>query len=413
MTAAALDKFGREHRFRTRVYLDGPVSNGTLNGSVYIRGGGDPSFGSGLIKGAPAMQDEFGKWAEALKQAGVGEIRGSVTADDALFEGPQLPGSWAWEDIGNYYAAQPTALAVNDNLYRLYLKPGAKDGDPAAVLRTEPAMAGLEFKNLMLTGAKGSGDNGYISNAPGQYLATLRGTVPAGPAEFAIKGSIPDPALFLAKEFAAYLELRGIKVNGGPVKMITEKDYGPLKFVAETEGAPLKEIVFTTNKRSFNFYAETLLRHLALAAGRPGSADSGLEALREFIASNGAVVSELRLADASGLSRLNSVQAGDFSAFLARVSREKYFPAFSDSLVFPGDPEATGHIKKMGVKTKLEKSLRIKSGSLKGVRGYAGYLKTKKGRTLAFTSIINNYSASGAEVDALHEKVLLELVEKY
>ena len=32
------------------------------------------------------------------------------------------------EDIGNYYAAQPTAVAVNDNLYKLYLKPGDKVG---------------------------------------------------------------------------------------------------------------------------------------------------------------------------------------------------------------------------------------------------------------------------------------------
>ena len=53
----------------------------------------------------------------SLKAAGVTEINGSVTADDSLFEGQPLPGSWGWEDIGNYYAAQPTALAMNDNLF--------------------------------------------------------------------------------------------------------------------------------------------------------------------------------------------------------------------------------------------------------------------------------------------------------
>ena len=431
VTAAALETFGPGHKFRTRVYIDGPVSNGTLNGSLYIRGGGDPSFGSNLIKGAPSARDEFGKWSEALKAAGITGIRGSVIADDSLFKGPPLPGSWAWEDIGNYYAAQPTALAVNDNLYRLYFRPGAKPGDPTGVLRTEPKIEGLEFKNMMRTGPKGSGDNGYIFNFPGQYLATLRGTVPLGPEEFAIKGSIPDPALFLARELTAYLQLRGIKVNGPPAKYIAdtslsvtgragkpvritnEKDYGALKFIAETEGAPLKDIVFATNKRSFNLYAEMLLRHLALAGNKPGSADNGLQALRDFMAASGMDVSEVKLADASGLSRLSTVQAGDFTIFLGRVSKKKYFPAYADSLVSPADPDATGHIKKMGMNTKLEKDLKIKSGSLKGVRGYAGYLKTKKGRTLVFTSIINNYSASGAEVDSLHERVLLELMEKY
>ena len=55
----------------------------------------------------------------------------------------------------------------------------------------------------------------------------------------------------------------------------------------------------------------------------------------------------------------------------------------------------------------------LKSGSLNGVRSYTGYLKTKKGRMLAFTSIINNYSAVPSAVDKLHEGLLLELYNNY
>lgn len=413
VTAAALELFGPGHKFRTRVYVDGVVSDGTLAGSLYIRGGGDPSFGSNLIEGAPLAQAEFAKWAEALEAAGINKISGSVIADDSLFEGPALPGSWAWEDIGNYYAAQPTAVAINDNLYKLYLKPGARVGARAEVLRTEPKIEGIEFNNLMRTGPEGSGDNGYIFNFPEHYSATLRGTIPKGPAEFAIKGSIPAPALFLAREFTAYLEMSGISVAGGPARIKDGKDYGALKFVAETEGSPLKDIVAVTNKRSFNLYAEMLLRHLALAKGRPGTADNGLGVLREYMAGNGMDVSELKLADASGLSRLNMVHADDFTVFLGRISKKKFFGAYLASLPYPADPASTGHIRKMGVNTGLEKLLKIKSGSLNGVRGYAGYLTTKKGKLLSFTSILNNYTAPGAEIDRLNEAVLLELIEKY
>jgi D-alanyl-D-alanine carboxypeptidase/D-alanyl-D-alanine-endopeptidase (penicillin-binding protein 4) len=411
VTGAALDILGSETRYKTRVYLDGTVSKGVLNGQVYIRGGGDPSFGSNLIKGAPAVETEFEKWLQALKQAGVNAINGSVTADDSLFNGPPLPGSWAWEDIGNYYAAQPTALAFNDNLYKLYFKPGLRAGASAEVLRTEPNIQGLRFINLMRTGPEGSGDNGYIFNFPEQYAATLRGTVPQGPDEFAIKGAIPDPALFMAQEFTDYLAAHGVKVSVKASKVKVARDYGAARFLAETNGAPLKDIVSATNKRSFNLYAEMLLRHLALAKGEQGTAENGISVMRTYMAENGVDVSELKLADASGLSRLNLVHADNFTVFLNRLSKKKFFGLYLASLVSPADPEATGHIKKLGINTQLEKYLKIKSGSLSGVRGYAGYLTTKKGKLLSFASILNNYTAPAAAIDRLHETVLLELIE--
>jgi D-alanyl-D-alanine carboxypeptidase/D-alanyl-D-alanine-endopeptidase (penicillin-binding protein 4) len=413
VTAAALDVIGPETGFKTRVYLDGAVSKGVLTGTVYVRGGGDPSFGSQLIKGAPAIEAEFAKWAQALRASGVTGIKGSVTADDFLFEGQPLPGSWPWEDVGNYYAAQPSALSFNDSLYRLYFKPGLKEGAPADILRTEPAISGMNFTNFVKTGAEGSGDNGYIFNFPGQYSAVVRGTVPMGPDEFSIKGAIPDPALFTAQAFTDYLTAHGFKVSGKAAKAGAAVDYGAARFLAETAGAPLKDIVYITNKRSFNLYAEVLLRHLALAGGRPGAADYGLVALREYLSANGMDVSELKLADASGLSRLNMVQAAGFTGFLSRISAKPFFGLYKASLVQPADPVATGHIRKLGAGTKLEKLLRVKSGSLAGVRSYAGYLTSDKGRLLSFASLVNNYSAPAAEIDRVHESILLELAGKY
>jgi len=333
--------------------------------------------------------------------------------DDSLFQGPPLPGSWAWEDIGNYYAAQPTAMLINDNLYKLYFRPGAAAGDPAEVLRTEPYVSGLSFPNHMLTGPEGSGDNGYVFGFPEQYSAILRGTVPKGPAEFSIKGSIPDPALFAAQKFSEYLDSHGIKVSRPALKRKIAADYGAAVLLAETEGAPVREIVFVTNKRSFNLYTEVLLRQLALVKGYEGTASNGVKVLTDYMASNGVDTSELRLSDASGLSRLNLAHVAEFTAFLSALSLKDFFGVFMSSLVYPDDPDATGHIRRMGLNTKLEKYLKIKSGSLTGVRGYAGYLTTKKGRLLSFTSILNNYTASGPEIDRMHEDVLLELLEKY
>lgn len=406
VTAAALDRLGPERRLTTRLYYDGKISNGFLNGNIYIKGGGDPSLGSQLVKGALPLDDIFKAWAEAVKAAGINVLNGAVAGDESAFESVQ-PGSWSWEDIGNYYAAQPSALTVNDGLYKLYFKPADKEGGEAAVLRTEPYIEGLKFENHMKTGPAGSGDNGYIFAFPGQYQAVLRGSIPRNGAEFAIKGALPDPAFFAAQSFSYYLAKAGVNSNKKPFKGALPPGPGAV-LLTETASPPLKNVVRVTNKRSFNLYAELLLRQLGLGRGA-GTPDSGNAAVKAYLAENGVETSELDLEDACGLSPRNKVKAENFTDLLKAVYKKKYYPEFYESLVYPGDPDATGHVRNLGKGTPLEKNLRLKSGSLNGVRSYTGYLKTKKGRTLVFTSIINNYSAPGASMDKLHEDLLLRL----
>jgi len=404
VTAAALDRLGPEKTFFTRLYHDGNIVNGFLNGNIYIKGAGDASLGSQLVKGAEPLDEVFKAWTAAMRAKGINVLNGAVVGDDSAFDSVQ-PGSWSWEDIGNYYAAQPSALTVNDGLYKLYFKPSEKEGGAAAVLRTEPFIDGLKFENHMKTGPAGSGDNGYIFAFPGQYQAVLRGSIPAGPAEFAIKGALPDPAFFAAQSFSYYLTKAGINSNKKPCKGLLPP--GPV-LVAETASAPLKNVVRVTNKRSFNLYAELLLRQLGLQRGA-GTADAGLSAIKAYLAENGVDTSEQDFVDASGLSARDTAKAENFTDLLKAVYKKKYYPEFFDSLAYPGDPDATGHVRNLGKGTQLEKNLRIKSGSLNGVRSYTGYLTTKKGGTLVFTSIINGYSAAPGAIDSMHAKLLLEL----
>ena len=94
VTAAALDKLGPERSFPTRLYYDGAILNGFLNGNIYIKGGGDPSLGSGLVKGAEPLDEVFKAWAAAVKKAGINVINGAIVGDESAFESVP-PGSWA------------------------------------------------------------------------------------------------------------------------------------------------------------------------------------------------------------------------------------------------------------------------------------------------------------------------------
>ncbi|MEA3306730.1 MAG: D-alanyl-D-alanine carboxypeptidase/D-alanyl-D-alanine-endopeptidase [Elusimicrobiota bacterium] len=412
-TAAALEYMGSGYRFKTKLYYRGQIKKGTLFGNMYIVGGGDPSLGSHRVMNALSFNKVFAKWAAGLKRAGIKRIKGNIYADDSLFNGIPTSSTWAWEDIGNYYAAWPSALSINDNIYKLYFKPAKKEGEIAKVLKTAPHIPGLKFTNFMETGPKGSGDHGYIFNMPKNYRAVLRGTVPLGPEEFSIKGAIPDPALFCAQHLKKYLKGKGIEVKWNALKLSKRKKYLEKKLLAEIKSPPLKNIIFPTNKKSFNLYAELLLRHIAVINGRNGNLAAGLYTLKDFLSSNSIDVSEMKLKDASGLSRLNTVKAKNFTNFLVGLYNKKYFNDFYDSLVSPGEKGATGHIKRFGLGTFLEKNIRIKSGSLNGVRAYSGYFRTKKNRLVAFTSIINNYSIKASEIDGLHQNLFLKIAEEY
>ncbi|MBI5211211.1 MAG: D-alanyl-D-alanine carboxypeptidase/D-alanyl-D-alanine-endopeptidase [Elusimicrobia bacterium] len=411
VTAAALATLGGDHRFSTALYHDGRVEKGVLKGNLVIRGGGDPSLGSTLVKGGRPMDAVFADWLQALAAKGIKSVEGDLAADNLLFEGTPIPGSWPWEDAGNYYAAPADALSLGDNLYRLVLAPGAEAGEDAPALRTEPEIKGLAFVNFMKTGPEGSGDNGYIFNIPGSYRAVLRGTVPAGEREFAVKGALPEPALFAAEAFAGFLRRSGVKVSGQARLLARPAAYDESKLVARTDSVPLRDIVRLTNKRSFNLYAEMLARAVAPRFNKPASVLGGNEAVREFLAQAGVDVSSVRLADSCGLSRLNLVSARAVTDLLVHMAKSPQFQDYYDSLAFPADPEGFGHIKNLGTGTVLEKVLRIKSGSLSGVRAYCGYVLARSGRLLAFSFIVNNYTAAPAEVEKVHEDLLLALAQ--
>jgi D-alanyl-D-alanine carboxypeptidase/D-alanyl-D-alanine-endopeptidase (penicillin-binding protein 4) len=88
-TAATLDRFGAGGRFTTEVLADRlPGAQGVVRGDLYLRGGGDPTFGSASFAqraygGGGATLEEL---ARAVQRAGVRRITGSVLGDESKFD---------------------------------------------------------------------------------------------------------------------------------------------------------------------------------------------------------------------------------------------------------------------------------------------------------------------------------------
>jgi len=391
-TAAALDILGSGFRFKTTLYADGEITDGTLQGNLLIIGGGDPTLGSDRIEGNASLDALMKSWRDALSAKGINAISGDIVGYEALYEEQRTQPGWNWIDLGNYYGAGAGALNISDNLYHLFFKPGPRTGSTADVLRTEPNITGLTFINYMKTGVPGSGDNGYIYNAPGSFSATLRGTIPAGVNEFSIKGSIPDPALFAARYFQDYLINNGIAAKGVARTGREAFDYKPANALHETLSPALKEIVTIINTQSFNLYAEAIGRMAGLQAFGERGLDGAEKAIEGFFDKHGLEKDGLHLHDGCGLSASTSITPRQMVQGLRAMKGHPEFEVFYNSM-------------------EEMYNARVKTGLISRVRSHSGYIKDSKGRLIAFSFIANNYNGSSSAITNLHKKLIVSLGE--
>jgi D-alanyl-D-alanine carboxypeptidase/D-alanyl-D-alanine-endopeptidase (penicillin-binding protein 4) len=87
-SAAALARFGADGTLGTTVLGDGRLDDeGIWRGNLYLKGGGDPTFGSGTFTrkyygGGPTVQ----QLAKLIDQAGVERVTGHVYGDESRFD---------------------------------------------------------------------------------------------------------------------------------------------------------------------------------------------------------------------------------------------------------------------------------------------------------------------------------------
>lgn len=413
-TAAALHALGPHHRFETRLYTSAkPAENGVLHGNVILRGGGDMTLGSTRVKGSQRYEAVLSQWVKALQHAGVRRLEGSIFADTSLFEGPTIADKVNWENMGNYFAAPASALSFNDNLFAVHFKGELSGNKLAEVAATEPNIPGVEIQSFVTTDAVSKKDNAYVYGAPDQYNLKIFGSIPTTLTGFTIKAATPNPALFTVQALKQALQEAGIEVTGTPQVLTGAPDYSNLELLHTVQSPELKDIVLIINKRSFNLYADILLRHLALADGQPGSIRNGVNALNKFLRENKiAGENDTVIYDGSGLSRDNMVTPQVLVSALNFMARSPYFEPYYKSLATPND-RGDLLLLRYFLKPKHQvEDVRIKGGTIDGVKAVAGYVHDKDGRLISFAMMANNLATNKDEsLWRVHEDIIKTLLD--
>ena len=387
-TGAALFSLGPAYRFSTEIAHDGYIENGVLHGNLYIIGNGDPTIGS-KDSLATDLNTTFSQWMNAVRRAGIKEIRGHVIGDGRWLEGMSEESTWLWNDIGTYYGSGVTGLMFYENMMSFSVSPGAEAGAPVNIEPFYPSCSWMTFRYDCSTGVKGTGDKLYMYTSDLAPVGVIRGTFGVDRGKKRVDCSNKYPEYTCAVYFKNFLEKNGINCACGAAdfKLKTEwlKGRQPTDERLDTKGDSLKvmetfyspslaRIAFKTNHESNNLLAETLLRTLGKEIRGSSCYDSSYLALNDVLKKMHLGTSYgLQVQDGSGLSRQNLVSADFFCRFLGAMMDSPCFEEFLWSLPTPGGNGTLSYNMK-GYPESLRSRIRVKSGSMNGVRCYSGYI---------------------------------------
>ncbi|MBK8205486.1 MAG: D-alanyl-D-alanine carboxypeptidase/D-alanyl-D-alanine-endopeptidase [Planctomycetes bacterium] len=377
-TAAALKLLGGDFEFRTLL-----LGEGRNGGPLYVLGGGDPNL-SGRFHDGDVLA-VFRGWAEQLKKAGITEIDG-LRYDSTVFGGESYCEGWPKDDqYIQWYCAEVSALAFNDNCVGVRVVPG-KAGQPANIELTPPTAAVKVInETTTLPGRKGA-EIGIV-RPRGENTITVKGKVyEQATWGYTIDVTVHDPALYAATVLRETLQAQGITVIGTiePVTLGIE-DVKRCTVLVEHKSTLLSALP-PINTNSQNLHAELLFRQLGLRYSGKGTFKTSRAAVEAFLREQGWWADGVNIVDGSGLARDNRVTAHMLTKLLQAMAAGANFEAFRDSLAVAGE---TGTLEKRLNDKSIKGRVYAKTGYIRGVRALSGYILTDN-RRVAFSMLMND-----------------------
>lgn len=389
--ATAFSVLGKDYRYKTELGYTGKIEKNILKGDIFITGNGDPTFGSSRFD-KTKDQYIFSVFKNAIESKGIQKLEGNVFVDERKWTSHSIPDGWIWQDIGNYYGAGATALNWRENQYDIFLQSGKTIGNNVEVVKTEPKLYTTNLISELKAAAKGSGDNAYIYLPPYSNTGYIRGTIPIDEKNFSISGSLPNPPTQFVDEFAYYLNttlhFQPLLAGSFYSDLIEKKDIDFSTQPLYTHYSPtLDSIIYWFLQKSINLYGEAMVKTLAYQTKGNGNTNDGIQIIKDFWKAKGIDANELNIGDGSGLSPQNRVTTHAQVEVLKYAKTQSWYDAY-----YKAFPEYNG--------------MKMKSGTIKDVKGFCGYHKAADGKEYIFSFLVNNYNGSSSALTNKMFKVL-------
>ncbi len=410
-TLAGLDILGPQYRWRTKIYTDGVIRQGTLKGNLYLQGSGDPKW----------VPEELAKLMKDLQALGIQKIEGNLFFDRSAYAPSVMEHNTIDGETLRAYNVPPDPLLYA--FRTLSFQIGKSRTADFIDITYSPTLSQLSVVNEMRlidrpcdnwkSDIRFNLEPESGSKSDQALFAKFSGNFPSGCKGVTYNVVALDANTFLTQGFAA----AWIQAGGAWVKPPVGSD-APVPLAArlllQFEGIPLTDDVQDINKYSNNVMARQLLLTLALEKmGRPATTENGEQVIQSWLKQNGLVFSDLVIENGSGLSRNEAISANQMNQLLLLARNLPIGEIFYNSLPLAG-ADGTMRNRLMAqlrqfLHLKKKPEVRIKTGSLADVRAIAGYVLSKSGKLYAVSSFINHPNAWKG-LDA-HDQLLAWLLE--
>ena len=390
-TFAALELLGRDHRWRTEAYLGGPLRDGTLEGDLVLKGGGDPKI----------TIEQWTSFVAALRERGLERIRGDLVLDRTFFAPTAYdPAAFDREPLKPYNVG-PDAMLVNFKTVRFRFVPTA-DGAGVDVV-AEPPLPQLAIGAAPQPVDGPCGD--WRTSVAAAFIAQSRVAAASFPGRYPRDCGERDwyLALLDGPNYAHGMFASAFAAAGGEFGGAVREGRAPAGAApfAVLESLPLYEVVRDINKLSSNVMARQVFLTLATAsAPPPATIDKAQAAVARWLAKRRLALPELVIENGSGLSRAERISAGSLARLLVAAYRSSVMPEFIASLPLVA---YDGTLRKRMKFESVAGQAHVKTGSLSDVRSIAGYVLDRVGRRHVVVMIVNHPNAPRAQAaqDAL------------
>lgn len=369
-----------DFRFQTALLTNGKQEKSRLKGDLIVKFTGDPTL----------TRTQLSALVSQLKTQGISHITGNLVLDTSVFASHNKASGWVWNDLSLCFNAPPAAVNIDHNCFFVNLDANQPSGSLMAV--DVPAVYPVSVVSSAYVADKSEVPYCLLDVVVGERNRyQIKGCLARQTKPFGLSFAVQDPNAYGADMLKAELKRQGIEFNG-QLHFPTQPQTGQVLAVHYSE--PLADLIKKMMKKSDNQIADTLFRTLANQVHkRAGTFPLASKTLRHILTAQGIEFGNSVIADGSGLSRHNQINAHTMLQALTLIAEKESqlnllasFPIAGVDGTLAGRSSVTAE--------PLAHNVIAKTGALKGVYNLAGFMKNVRGERIAFVQFINGYATS-------------------
>ena len=368
---AIQEALGENYNFETKIYSRG-------NDAYIIKLGADPYLTSNDLK---ILVNKINP--ETVK---------TIYIDNSIIENKDWGEGWQWDDDMNVLMPRFNSYNLDKNIAKITIIPD-KNNDKTIIINQSKYPYAI-FNNVKV-GPEQKLDVKRETSLSSNTL-TLSGTINRSTI---ITIPIQNLNKYFDYKLTETLANRHIYLKNDFVRDVVKPSDVEIGVVSHSARNAYSEIL----KKSNNLMAETTSK---LAANKKfnqtGTDILGIELFKQFCVKENIDISNIRIVDASGVSKNNLVSSDFVSEFLLKNNNNPTMKL----LALPGEGTLTHRL------LPLRGNLKAKTGTLADISSIAGYITTQSGNNYAFCIMINSPSSTEADMKSLEDYLIRNMYFK-